>query len=218
MNTNPHAKRILCFGDSNTWGWVPSSMGKKRFFIDRRWTGLLQQKLGNGYEVIEEGLGGRTTTIDDPRPGFPERNGYCTLQGLLETHLPLDLVIIMLGTTELKDLLNRSVEEITDGLGQIIDLIQSYKTLEDTLSPKILIVVPPIMNDKCEFAGSLAKDGTVKARGLISSYEKLASGKGCDYFNPTEMVKVDSVEGVHIDEENHQKLSELIYKKILVCQ
>ena len=65
MNINPTSKRILCFGDSNTWGYVPAT--GKRYPVGVRWTSLLQEKLGDGYEIIEEGLNSRTTDIDDPK-------------------------------------------------------------------------------------------------------------------------------------------------------
>jgi len=88
-------KTIVCFGDSNTWGFDPAS--GERFPADVRWPGVLRAQLGGGYQVIEEGLNGRTTTVDDPLQ--PHRNGLTYLPPCLESHKPLDLVTIMLGTT-----------------------------------------------------------------------------------------------------------------------
>lgn len=129
MKTNTTTKRILCYGDSNTWGRIPSRMGMERYPIQTRWTGILQETLGEDYEIIEEGLGGRTTMVDDPRPEFPERNGLKTLSILLETHLPLDLVIVMLGTTDTKEMMNISSERTTEGMSEIIKVIKNYKVL-----------------------------------------------------------------------------------------
>ncbi len=92
-------KKILCYGDSNTWGHIPVTGG--RYGDDVRWTGVLQAALGEGYRVIEEGLNGRTTVHDDPIEGV-YKNGKHYLIPCLESHRPLDLVIMMLGTNDLK--------------------------------------------------------------------------------------------------------------------
>ena len=89
-------KSVLCFGDSNTWGYV------------------------DPYHVIEEGLNGRTTVFDEPfRDG---RNARTTLLAVLETHAPLDLLIIMLGTNDLKHHLNVSASESARGLGCLLQI------------------------------------------------------------------------------------------------
>src|SRR3954462_1773041 len=97
-------KTIVCFGDSNTWGYDPASNG--RFGPTNRWTGVLQTALGSDYRVIEEGLNGRTTTVDDPI--HDHRNGRHYLPPCLESHAPFDLVTIMLGTNDLKARFNSS--------------------------------------------------------------------------------------------------------------
>src|SRR6185436_143967 len=96
-------KTILCFGDSNTWGFIPESITEpfwRRHAPDVRWPGVLARELGSGYSVIEEGLGGRTTVHDDPVMG--NRNGSLHLPPCLESHKPLDLVVLMMGTNYLK--------------------------------------------------------------------------------------------------------------------
>ncbi|MFA5797528.1 MAG: SGNH/GDSL hydrolase family protein [Candidatus Woesearchaeota archaeon] len=214
MNTNPHAKRILCYGDSNTWGWIPSSMGKERYNINERWPGILQKKLGSDYEVIEEGLGGRTTMFDDPRPEFPERNGLKSLPPILESHLPLDLVIIMLGTTDTKEMMDVTGKEITEGMQKIIHTIKKFKTLDNTKTPQILIIVPPIVDETATLAKTLFQNGTAKATALTEEYAQLAKKEHVHYLNPTSQVKVDSAEGIHLNAKNHALLAKLIYEKI----
>lgn len=214
MNINTKTKRILCYGDSNTWGWVPQSMGLARFPIENRWTGILQKLLGSDYEVIEEGLGGRTTMFDDPRPEFPERNGAKILPIILESHLPLDLVIIMLGTTDTKEMMKLSGEQIVDGMHNLVKIVKNYKVLTGYSSPRILIIVPPVVNEKASFASTLFKGASQKGVYLIEAYKQLADNEGLLYLNPTEEVMVDENEGVHIDSRNHQILAELIYKKL----
>jgi lysophospholipase L1-like esterase len=214
MNTNKETKRILCYGDSNTWGWVPSSMGKKRFDVQTRWPGLLQKKLGDSYEIIEEGLGGRTTMFDDPRPEFPERNGLKTLPIILESHLPLDYVILMLGTTDTKEMMRLSAENIAEGMHKLVLTVKKFKTLEGTNSPKILIVVPPVVDESCEFASKLFKGGTEKAEALREKYKLVAKQEKVMFLDPTKEVFVDATEGVHLDAKNHKALAEIVFDKI----
>ena len=111
-------KSVLCFGDSNTWGYIPLTAG--RLIRGHRWYGILQQFLGGPYYVIEEGLNGRTTVFDEPvRDG---RNARTTMLAVLETHAPLDLLIIMLGTNDLKHHLNASASESARGLGCLLQI------------------------------------------------------------------------------------------------
>jgi len=214
MNIKKNTKRILCYGDSNTWGWVPSSMGKQRFDVASRWPCILQKKLGKGYEIIEEGLGGRTTMFDDPRIEFPQRNGLSTLPIILESHLPLDYVILMLGTTDTKEMMNLSSDNIAEGMQKLILVVKNFKVLDKTNIPKIIVVVPPIVNEKCEFASKLFIGGTKKIQTLREKYNEIAKAEGVLFVDPTDTVRVDKKEGVHIDAKNHKKLAILLFNKI----
>ncbi len=117
---------ILCFGDSNTYGYCPDGSG--RFDADTRWTGLLQKKLGTNDRIIEEGLCGRTTVFSDElREG---RRGLDTIGILLESHAPVDLLILMLGTNDCKTRYNASAGTIAKGLEQVIKVLSlSLRTL-----------------------------------------------------------------------------------------
>ncbi len=108
-------KTILCYGDSNTHGFNPATQG--RFSLSERWTGVLMRELGSDYHVIEEGLGGRTTVWDDPI--MESRNGRDYLLPCLWSHKPLDLVIIMLGTNDLKDRFSLTPFDIAAGAGAL---------------------------------------------------------------------------------------------------
>ncbi len=185
MKTNPEAKRILCYGDSNTRWRVPSGMGMKRYSIQNRRPGILQNLLWENFEIIEEGLGGRTTMFDDPRPEFFGRNGLKTLPIVLETHLPLDIVIFMLGTTDTKEMMNLSTEETTEWIHKLIETVEKYKVLEWYSSPKILVIVPPIVKEDADFASKLFKWGTQKWKATIESYKKLAENENIYYLDPS---------------------------------
>ena len=109
--------RILCYGDSNTWGYI-SGTDHERYGINERWTKFLQCKLGDRFEVIEEGLNSRTLISNDTRPGKEGKNGYEYLIPCLDTHDPIDLIILMLGTNELKASYNKTAAEIGEMLEQ----------------------------------------------------------------------------------------------------
>lgn len=214
MNTNKTAKRILCYGDSNTRWRVPGSMGMQRYPVDERWPGILQEMLGQEYEVIEEWLWARTTMFDDPRPEFPERNGLKTLPIILETHLPVDLVIVMLGTTDTKEMMNITSEQSTKGMSKIIETIKTYKVLTWYHPPEILVIVPPIVDESWNMASQLFRGWTQKWNELIQSYKTLTQNENVLYLDPTTKISVDKKEGVHLDSKSHQKLAELIYETI----
>jgi len=116
-------KTILCYGDSNTWGYNPATGG--RFSRDKRWTRVLVQELVDGYYVIEEGLNGRTTALSDPIEG-PHKNGKEYLVPCLESHQPLDLVTIMLGTNDLKKRFSLSAFDIANGAGVLVDIVRQW--------------------------------------------------------------------------------------------
>ncbi|MCA9382357.1 SGNH/GDSL hydrolase family protein [Candidatus Dojkabacteria bacterium] len=214
MNTNPNSKRILCYGDSNTWGWIPNEMGRRRFGIDERWPGILQNKLGDNYEVIEEGLGGRTTATDDPRPEFPERNGLKSLPAILESHMPLDLVIIMLGTADTKEMFNLSAEDIQDGLRNLVKTTYEFKTLENSTSPEVLIIVPPIIIDTTDFASKLFNGGTEKSKQLVNLYKQVADEENCHYLCLIDEVVVNEDEGIHLTKESHAILGQKVFRMV----
>ena len=103
--------KILCYGDSNTWGYISGS-NHKRYGNDERRTKILAKLLGNNFEIIEEGLNSRTLISNDTRPGKEGKNGYEYLIPCLDTHDPIDLVILMLGTNELKSTYNKNAKDV----------------------------------------------------------------------------------------------------------
>ena len=217
MNT----KNILCYGDSNTWGYIPltnHSALKSRYSHNERWPGVLQNLLGGDYHVIEEGLNSRTTNLDYAPP--PDRNGKTYLSPCLYSHAPLDLVILALGGNDLKTYFNRSPEEIKDGLGELVDIIKSSKygaALQ--ASPKVLIttpVIPLLFTEKyVDENGIPFLTGAVKkAERLIGLYSKLAKEKGCDYLNLSKEVIPSEIDGVHYDKAAHRRCAEMLRDKI----
>lgn len=215
-------KIILCYGDSNTWGYVPCANSTNfrlmRYIRYERWTGLLQKLLGNDYYVIEEGLNGRTTNLD--YHVFPERNGKTYLPSCLYSHSPVDLVILALGGNDFKAYFNRSVEDIGQGLIDLIDIIQMSKygkNLEE--APKILITtVPiplPIAEEFTDEKGIKVFEGAIKkAKSLVELYKKISEEKNCEFLDVSRVIIPSDIDGLHLDNVAHKNLSEILYKKI----
>jgi lysophospholipase L1-like esterase len=200
------AKIILCYGDSNTWGYNPSA--DDRFPRSVRWTGALQRLLGDEYEVISEGLCGRAFVAEDPKK--PHRTGITHLQSIVESADPADLVMIMLGTNDIMTTYNLSPEQIAEHLQQTVDLIRNPK-LEIGKQPKILIICPPPVIFPAN--GELDKrmvDGPQKCKVLPDLYESVAKKNGCEFIDAGKYTSFGTVDGYHFDESGHRKLAETL--------
>lgn len=203
MNTTTNATRILCYGDSNTWGWVPGKMGAERFGTDVRWPALLQNKLGNTYEVIEEALGARTTAYDDQNPALPLRNGLQTLPIALEAHLPIDILVLMLGSADCKQRLGLSAQDIADGMRQLVETAQNYRTIDNRPIKHIIIIAPAVLDGRTELMQKLFTEGAEqKSREIVELYKNVAAETGCTYFDANTVAKVDPTEGIHLGPES----------------
>ena len=210
-------KNILCFGDSNTWGYSP--VDGTRYPLDIRWTGVLQKSLGPNYHIIEEGLNGRTTFINEEgEEARPFRSGSDVLPIILESHRPLYFVIIMLGTNDLKVEFNLSVEDIAQGAKTLCEMVLNSEYLADNI-PQILLVSPThigstIMPDQEEFFNQARE----KSLQFAEHYEKAVAEIGVHFLDAANIVEPSKVDGVHWDADQHVKfgkeLSNLIQKII----
>ena len=142
---------IVAFGDSNTWGYDPATGG--RFPRAQRWPSVLQRELGAEFEVIAEGLNGRTTVHDDPIE--PYRNGADALPPCLMSHAPVDFVIIALGCNDLKKRFSVSAFDIAEGAGRLIALARAYGQRSDARPPKILLIAPPSDREALSLCGNV---------------------------------------------------------------
>ena len=143
--------RILCYGDSNTWGYISGS-DHQRYGNNERWTKILANLLGKKFEIIEEGLNSRTLISNDTRLGKEGKNGYAYLMPCLDTHDPIDLVVLMLGTNELKYNFNKSAQDIGKMLEEyfVKTILNRKSQLRDSY-PKLLIIAPPIVSENREY-------------------------------------------------------------------
>lgn len=202
-------KRILCFGDSLTWGWVPVADGvpSKRYGPKQRWTGVLADRLGEGFAIIEEGLSARTTSADDPTDA--RLNGSSYLPACLASHLPLDLVIIMLGTNDTKAYFQRTPLDIALGMGVLVTQVLTSGGGVGTVypAPKVLVVAPPPLAPMPNPWFRLIFDGGQdKSAQLADAYDALASFAKVPFFNAGSVITTDGVDGIHFTEENNRDL------------
>ncbi|NKB26609.1 MAG: hydrolase [Rhodobacteraceae bacterium] len=185
-------KIIVCYGDSNTHGTLPMATidDDGRLGPNERWPGVMAAELGTGFRVIEEGLPGRTTVQDDPFEGV-HLNGLRILPAILNSHRPIDGLIIMLGTNDLKARFSAPAADIALG-------VEKLALLAATLAhpPRVLIVAPaPVREIGClanYFAGAEAKGA-----GLTDALRYRAGRVGADFFNAGSVISVDPLDGVH---------------------
>ena len=189
---------ILCIGDSNTHGTRPmaSLAGDGRFGHEARWPSVMARALGVGFEVIAEGQPGRTTVHDDPFAG-PYRNGVTVLPALLESHKPLDMVIVMLGTNDLKNCYHVSPADIALSLERMVRGIQGFGAGVDGVPDILVIAPPPILEAGCladMFAG-----GAEKSQRLAPAIKAMTDRLGVGFFDAGTVIKVSALDGIHYE-------------------
>lgn len=205
-------KNVLCFGDSLTWGWTPASQPAsltKRYPSDVRWPGVLAAQLGSGYRILEEGLSGRTTNADDPLD--PRLNGATYLPACLATHLPLDLVILMLGTNDTKTYFHRTPFDIATGMGVLLGEVAQSRGGAGTSypAPRALVVAPPPTAENPDpWFARLFAGAAEKLRRLPADYRAVADAFGADFFDSGSVIRADGIDGVHLSAAANRSLGE----------
>jgi lysophospholipase L1-like esterase len=196
---------VLCYGDSNTHGYDCSAIAGGRFPRDIRWPGVLAAGLGPGQQVIEEGLNGRTTIWDDPF--HPGRNGLAYLGPCLETHAPVDVVVIMLGTNDTKTIFERTAAEIASGVAVLVDVVLSSGAGPAGAAPEVLLVAPPAPGEVTE-RSELWGFGGARAKGLELArlYATVAAMREIRFLDAGELAEVDPGDGVHLTPAGHAAL------------
>jgi lysophospholipase L1-like esterase len=202
---------ILCYGDSNTFGWDPEKACRPE--IDKRWPGVLAKKLGNGYHVIEEGLPGRTTVFYDPAMDLISGLDY--LYPCLYSHQPLDIIIIMLGTNDLKYMFNASALDFSLGLERIIKTVLYFESDLSEMHPKLFLISPVhIIDPKAQFI-DMFRDAEKKSPELAAYVKTLADEYGALYLNAADIIKPSPADGIHFNTAAHKALGERVAQMIL---
>src|ERR1700735_1893951 len=219
-------KRILVFGDSNSWGFAPCAANQltTRYDASTRWPSVMAARLGSDFELVEEALSARTTDLDDFQIELPSAhlrgatfNGARMLPAIVASHLPLDLVIIMLGTNDLKARFKRTAQKIADAALGLARLVEECEGGVATVypAPKVLLIAPPPLgtgfHDPDEWVG-----GRENSLELGSAFRGATSARNLPFFDAGEVITTDGIDGVHFSAEGHLKLGEAVAKKVLL--
>ena len=221
-------KTVLCYGDSNTWGYNPRG-GRYDYTI--RWPAVMAAILNKEarpqnccppgmpgstdclYWVVEEGLNGRTTCLEDPVEG--DRNGLRHLIPILRSHRPLDLVIVMLGTNDLKRRFNPSPYEVSHGAQLVVKAALSSECSHNDGQPKVLMVCPAPIAKAETFAQIIAPDAYEISRKLAAHYKACARECGASFFDAGSVISECSpVDGIHWEAEDHRRFAQAMAEQV----
>lgn len=208
-------KNILVFGDSNVWGWLPSkpdvSPGPaQRPDFENRLAGMLQKGLGDEYRVIEDGLPGRTAMLDDPLS--PNHRGYPHLEVALELHAPVDVLVMQLGTNELRHMFGMSADMIACSVERLVNLAKHPAS--GYPAKRIILVAPHPMHPRSYemcFGFMFGSDAYKKSLGFSAAYKALADRQGVEFFDCAPLkFELNEVDGVHYSVNDNRRLAEAL--------
>jgi lysophospholipase L1-like esterase len=201
--------QILVYGDSLTWGIIPGT--RRRLLFSERWPAILEAglvKAGHQVRVIEDCLNGRRTVWDDPfKPG---RNGLAGIEQRIEVNSPLSLLILMLGTNDFQSVHQYDASHSAQGIASLVRAIRRAPIEPDMPVPTILIVAPPLSVTP---AGTMAEKfagAREKAHGLSGAYEAIAAELNCEFFDAGRLITASTVDGVHLDADQHEILGKAL--------
>ncbi len=202
-------KKILIYGDSITWGYNP--LDGSRYEYSESWPGILQSSLGSEYFVITESIPGRTTCWD--LPYMPYRSGKEYLPMLLESHVPLDLVIIMLGINDLICSLEKTADDSASGILSLIRIVLS--SVPGFTIPKVLVISPPSLGDLSKFNDVFYEGKTEESKKLSEKYKAVAEMCQAEFLDSNQFIEPSEVDGVHPMKDQYPLLAEAVFKKII---
>lgn len=202
-------KRILCYGDSNTFGTGPMATLADDPIHPKhvRWAGVMAAELGDGFDVVVEGLPGRTTVFDDPVEG-EYRNGLRSFRAILELHRPIDLLILKLGTNDLKQRFNLGPQDVALGVARL--LLEARK-LE--IVDRMLVICPAPVKERGDLA-EIFRGAEVRTVGLPEQMERFAGENGAAFLDAGAHIEVDAMDGVHLSADSHGVLGRAVAGKV----
>lgn len=195
-------KTVLCFGDSNTWGAVPGS--GERFPLAVRWPGVLQTELGDGYRVLEEGLNGRTTVHDNPLT--PYRNGRDYLLPCLQSHKPLDLVVIFLGTNDLADRYGLPPLDVARGAAVLANIVATSQVGPAGVAPAVLLLGLPRIG-RSDALRQTMSGAAAKGAELPRCFAIAATEIGVPLLDLSEVTAYSDLDGIHLEADGHRAVA-----------
>ncbi len=200
-------KHIVCIGDSNTHGYcadpADTASHSARFDENERWTCRLQKALGEEYQVLEEGLSGRTTVFPDPL--HESMDALSVVYSILMSHEPVDLAIVMLGTNDTKERLGANAACIGIGMERLVDKMKTVPCWSSGV-PNILIVCPPHIgqqhNDPVMGPGCW-----IKSRDLAPHYQAVAERQHCAFLDAEGVAEFNCLDYMHLTAKGHAQLA-----------
>ena len=203
-------RKILCFGDSNTWGY--NGRSGERYPENIRWTGLLQKRMsGMGVEIIEQGLCGRTTVFQNP--AWPGRRGMDVFPDMLKEASPVDILILMLGTNDCKTEFHADPEMVGEGMEEIVRTAR-----EIAPETEILLISPIFLDDEVWSKGldpEFGPESVKTSQGLKNVYQKIAEKYHTDFMAASDYAYPGPADREQLDVAGHRKLSEAVYTKVM---
>ena len=207
-------KRILCFGDSLTWGFDPVT--RQRFDEGSRWPRVMGRLLGEGYEIIEEGQNGRTIATEDPAEG--EKNGLSYIGPCIESHSPLDIVIIMLGSNDCKRKFSYSSMDIAGEMQIMLEKVKSYNGFRCQNRFKIILVSPPLISPAISdswLGDCFGYENSCRLSSELASwYKQLSEMYDTGFIDASEYTKASDADGCHLDAGNQRLLGEALARYV----
>jgi lysophospholipase L1-like esterase len=200
-------KTILCYGDSNTWGYNGET--ESRYPLEKRWVTVMARELGDGYHVIAEGLNGRTTIWPDPVEG-EYKSGKTYLIPCLESHHPIDLIVLMLGTNDLKHRFGLSAWDIARSIETLLELIGGTAFGPADMPPEVLVVCPAPTCVKGTVFEEMFDGADEKSLKLAQYYREVAEVYGAAFLDAGQVVRSSQVDGIHLDASELPKLGRAI--------
>ena len=198
-------KTVLCFGDSNTYGYNPKN--RRRYTKMQRWPGILAAFLGSGYNILEEGLNGRTTDLDDP---YEEgRSGLDYILHWLPTAPDVDIALIMLGSNDLKSCFDRDAAKIARSAGKVAEMIRNH-FLGRGIDTKIILISPPLLGEDIKsspFYPDFDENPLARSKRFADEYYRVADEFGFIFFDAADMTIPCELDKVHLMPDSHQALA-----------
>ena len=204
--------RILCYGDSNTWGYATTPRPDGRYADHERWPRVMGAALGPGWTVVEEGLNGRTTVHADPIEGV-WLDGSSTFTAILRSHMPLDVVAIMLGTNDLKSRFSVGPYDIAGGVTVLLKQLTRAEAGRGGGVPRAVVICPPpILHTfgAFEFFGEMFAGGHEKSKRMAGFYAQAATESGAAFLDAGKVITTSAYDGIHLDVEMQARLGQAV--------
>ena len=206
---NDAMKNILCFGDSNTWGFIPET--KERFPEGVRWTSLLQNKLsGQDLRVLEEGLCGRTTIFEDKIR--PNRKGIDSLVSIIDNYDTIDYVVLMLGTNDCKSCYHNSAKTIAKGIENCLDII-----LDRIPAENVLLISPIWLGEdvwKEQYDPEFDRESVEVSKQLKKEYCRVAKERNIKFLAASDYVLASPEDQEHMSAKSHSIFADVVFEAL----